>query len=76
MKQILFLTIYSIVVVIAICCAISLIIDEIKYDYVCVEYQTIYVSEPNRRFSSDYNPTYTTRPKQKCVEWKKVKKGE
>ena len=69
-----FLTIVSILVIIATWCGVNLIINEMKYDYVCVEYQTIYVSEPNRRFDSDYHPTYTTKPKQECIEWKKVKK--
>lgn len=70
----LFLTIVSILVIIATWCIVNLIIDELKYDYVCTEYQTVYVSEPNRRFGSDYHPTYTTKPKQECIEWKKVKK--
>lgn len=70
-----FLTIISILVIISTWCGVILIRNEMKkYDYVCVEYQTVYVSEPNRRFGRSYHPTYTTRSEQKCTEWKKVKK--
>lgn len=69
-----FLTIISILVIVATWCGVNLIRNEMKYDYVCVEYQTVYVSEPNHRFGRNYHPTYTTKPEQECIEWKKVKK--
>ena len=71
----LFLAIVSILVIAATWCIVDLIIDGLKYHYVCTEYQTVYVSEPDRRFGSDYHPTYTTKPKQECVKWEKVERS-
>jgi hypothetical protein len=72
------LTAFSILIIIATWFIVSAFRDALKYKVVCTEYQTVYVSEPDRRWDKDYNPTYTTRPKQECIKWEKVerKKGK